>query len=328
MTPQDVFARVLQLVCNVFDSYSAVLFLPDPADFGRSKLAASFSLGDNVRQGMTLEPGQGLAGWIVREGKPLLISSFDRKRGVLGYYSGDVESRIRAFLGVPLAGVKGALCLDSKKVHGFGEKEQKILSEFAALVSTLYLERESITSGRAETGLCRCLHEMSDLHRRHPKWSVYLPRFLDEVSKATGFGHCLLAVRDDTAKVFSLEGVNQRIFHPGLPAPGPFPLGAGMIGWVFKNGAPVYASDADTTAQRLFGAPAAAPVFKSVICQPVSFSRRVWAVLVLAGIDQTALYGAHKQFVRAAADQMALFLEALHLRGRLAGRRKAAGRVE
>jgi len=320
MTPPDVFARVLQLVCNVFDSYSAVLFLPDREGLGRCRLAASFSLGDNVRQGMTLAPGQGLAGWIIREGKALLVSSFDRKRGVLGYYSGDAESQIRAFLGVPLAGVSGALCLDSKKVHGFGEKEQKILSEFAALIAELYLERESLVLSQVETGLFRCLREMSDLPRRHPKWSVYLPRFLSEVSRATGFGRCLLAVRVDAANAFAVEGATQRIFHPNLPAPDSFPLGGGMIGWVFKNDAPVYAPDADTTAQRLFGAPAAAPVFKSVICQPVSFARRVWAVLVLASIEQTALYDAHKQFVRAAADQMSLFLETLQLRGRLGGR--------
>ena len=320
MTPPDVFAKVLELVCNVFDSYSAVLFLPDPADSGCCRLTASFSLGDNVRQGMTLTPGQGLTGWIIREGKPLLISDFDRKRGVLGYYSGRAESAIRAFLGVPLTGVAGALCLDSKKVHGFGDKDQKILSEFARLVSALYLERNQLAAGQAETRLSQSLYRISDLPRRHPKWSAYLREFLSEISTAAGFGRCFLAVRNDAANVFIIEGANQAILPP--PAPDSFPLGGGMIGWVFKNDAPVYAESADTTPLRLFGVPADGLVFKNVICQPVSFSRRVWAVLVLAGLAETALSDARKQFVRASAGQMALFLETLHLRGRLAKRER------
>ena len=316
MARQDVFSRVLQLVCNVFDSYSAVLFLPDAGGDG-CRLAASFSLGDGVREGMALAPGQGLAGWIVKERKPLLLSNFDQKRGVLGYYSGKGEAEIRAFLGVPLEGVTGALCLDSKKVHSFGDKDQKILGEFARLVSTLYLERDSLAEGHAEARLCQCLRQLSDLPRQQPKWNAYLAELLDQVSRASGFSHCFLAVRDDPACCFTVEGVSKVLFSPNQPAPSGFPLGGGMIGWVFKNDAPVFSQDADTTALRLFGAQASAPVFKTVICQPVRFSRRTRAVLVLACQESASLGDLHKDFVRAVADQLALFLENLHLKARL-----------
>lgn len=321
MIRSDVFSRTLQLVCNVFDSYSAVLFLPSGAG-GECRLAAFFSLGDGVREGMTLAPGQGLAGWIVRERKPLLISNFDQKRGVLGYYSGNSESEIRAFLGVPLDGVEGALCLDSKKVHSFGDKDQKILAEFARLVSSLYLERDALAEGQAEARLCRCLRQVSALPRLHVKWGAYLAALLDMVSRGTGFSHCLLAVRDDAACAFALEGVSQPLFSPAHPGPGSFPLGGGMIGWVFKNNAPVFAEDSDTTAVRLFGAAAGAPVFKTVICQPVHFSRKTRAVLVFASKEAEPLTDVHKDFARTIADQLALFLENLHLKARLA-RRKA-----
>lgn len=320
MTRPDVFDRVLQLVCNVFDSYSAVLFLPAPNGDG-CRLAASFSLGDDVRQGMTLAPGQGLAGWIVREKKPLLISNFDQKRGVLGYYSGRAEDEIRAFLGVPLDGVAGVLCLDSKKVHSFADKDQKILGEFARLVSALYSERDSLAEGHLETRLCQCLRVTSLLPRQHPKWNAYLSELLGHVSRSMAFGHCFLAVRDDSACVFTVEGASQVLFSPNQSSPGSFPLGGGMIGWVFKNDAPVYSVDGDTTALRLFGAQASSPVFKTVICQPVHFSKRTRAVLVLASQDQDVLYDIHKDFARTVADQLALFLENLHLKSRLAKRK-------
>jgi len=318
MTRQDVFSTVLQLVCNVFDSYSAVLFLPDPRS--GCSLAASFSLGDSVRQGMALAPGQGLAGWIIREGKPLLISDFDRKRGVLGYYSGKAEDEIRAFLGVPLPDVMGALCLDSKKVHGFGDKDLKILSEFAALVSQLYLEREEIAENLTQTRLSQCLRRISGLARLYPKWSAYLRHFLNEAAEASGFEHCFLAVQGDAAKVFTIEGASRAVFPHDSSGPESFPLSGGMIGWVFKNNTPVYSQDAEITVQRLFGVPGGAMPFTRLICEPVCFSRRVWSVLALASREEGALYGAHKEFARGAADQMASFLETLRLKSQLAKR--------
>jgi len=320
MTRQDVFSRVLQLVSNVFDSYSAVLFLPSGAG-GECQLAASFSLGDDVRQGMALAPGQGLAGWIVREKKPLLISHFDQKRGVLGYYDGSAESEIRAFLGVPLGEVNGALCLDSKKVHSFGDKDQKILSEFARLVSSLYLERDCLHEDKAETRVCQCLRQLSGLPRLHPRWDEYLSELLALVSRGMDYGHCFLAVRDDRAMCFTIEGVSQPLFAPSHPGPGQFPLGGGMIGWVFKNNAPVHAQDADTTALRLFGVAAGAPVFHTVICQPVVFSRKTRAVLVMATRRQEAITSAHKDLARTVADQLGLFLENLHLKARMTRRK-------
>jgi hypothetical protein len=42
--------------------------------------------------------------------------------------------------------------------------------------------------------------------------------------------------------------------------------------------------------------------------------------LALASREEGALYGAHKEFACGAADQMALFLETLHLKSRLARR--------
>lgn len=316
MTGSEVFDRLLQLVCNVFDSYSAVLFLP-AADGESCVLRHFFSLGDDVRAGQTLAPGQGLVGWIVKEGKPLLIGNFDQKRGVLGYYAKGAEAQIKAFLGCPLQGVAGALCLDSKKVHSFGEKDQKILAEFAALASQLYLERDGLEDRRAETRLWANLGQLSLLPRRHPKWSVFLRELLALLSRASGFGHCFLAVRDDTAGVFHIEGASQALFAAGQPVQTGFPLGGGMIGWVFKNDAPVFADEGDTTSARLFGAPAPAPLFHAVLCQPVFFSRRTRAVLVLANQSPARIGEALKDFARTAGDQLALFLENLHLKAKL-----------
>jgi len=115
------YEQLLAIVGNVFDAYSAVLFLPE-ADGDLCRAVASFSLGDALDRDAVIAPGQGLVGWIIREGKPLVISNFDQRRGVLGYYRGGEEERIRSFMGYPVAATGGALCVDSRKTYTLGEK--------------------------------------------------------------------------------------------------------------------------------------------------------------------------------------------------------------
>ena len=50
-----------------------------------------------------------------------------------GFFAHFFQERIRAFMGYPVAATGGALCLDSRKTYTFGEKDLKILSQFAEL---------------------------------------------------------------------------------------------------------------------------------------------------------------------------------------------------
>lgn len=184
-------------------------------------------------------------------------------------------------------------------------------------MSQLYLERDGLADRREETRLWASLGPLSLLPRRHPKWSVYLRELLALLSRASGFGHCFLAVRDDTAGVFRIEGASQALFASGQTVQAGFPLGGGMVGWVFKNDAPVFAEEGDTAPARLFGAPAPSPVFQAVLCQPVFFSRRTRAVLVLANQQPSRIGEPLKDVARTAADQLALLLENLHLKAKL-----------
>jgi hypothetical protein len=59
------------------------LFLPDPTP--ELCVAASYSLGDDVKTMWSSPRAWGLAGWIIRNQNPLLVGNFDRAR-FLGYY--------------------------------------------------------------------------------------------------------------------------------------------------------------------------------------------------------------------------------------------------
>lgn len=318
MSAQDLFDRVLTLVCNTFDSYSAVLFLPGP-DGESARLAAGFSLGQLAPVGAALVAGQGLAGFILREQKPLLVSNVDQRRGGTGYYPKNQGADIKAFLGVPLPGIPGVLCVDSKKAYGFTEKDQKILSEFAQLAAELHKAFGGLDACRDELRISPCLRQLTLLPRMHPKWKTYLSKLLELCIEATGYETAFLAVLGAGSRTFAVEGAAGPLFPQGQGKGATYPVSGGMIGWVFKHGSQALSGES-TSGARLFGAQVNSSAFESVICQPVSFSRRTRAVLVLASQSPQPPGEALKDFARTVADQLALFLENLHLKARLSNR--------
>ncbi|MBF0481928.1 MAG: GAF domain-containing protein [Desulfovibrionaceae bacterium] len=319
MADDNALKRLLEIVCNVFDAYSAVLFLPLP-DAADCRLAASFSLGDDLHHNVLIGPGEGIVGWIVRNRKPLLISNFDQQQGVLGYYKGRTESKIKAFMGCPtsLEGPCGVICVDSMRTYTFGEKEQKILSQFAALTNLLHDSIRQMDFGQTERRYYHGLRVISELRKAHPKWHGFLKGLLEVLAQTTGLTHCFLTVLGQAGRNFHIEGANRPIFHAKAPGPEQFPLASGLIGWVYKHGEPVYSGQGDSfPIAPLFGKSIPGPPFVSAVCQPVIFARRTRAVLVLAGEDELPVTPELKSFVSLAAEYLALFLENLHFKSRL-----------
>lgn len=322
MSTDPFLSSLMGIVINVFDAYSAVLFLSeDDSETGPCRIAASFSLGDGLRRDAVITPGMGLVGWIIRDRKPLLISNFDQKRGVLGYYAGAEEDKIRAFMGCPLQGVGGALCLDSKKTYTFGEKDQKILSQFGALIGDHVAESRGAAEGVLTSRYYNCLRAVSGLRRSHPKWSAFQKALYGLLSETAGFRVCFLAVRDESGRGYYIEGANRSPLARSEDMGKRIPMGQGLIGWVFKHGAAVYSGerDAPTAASMpLFGPEIASGDYKSVVCLPIAFSKRTRGVLVLADETPGSLTGELKVFLTMIAEYLALFLENLHQRIRLA----------
>ena len=320
MADTSFYEQLLAIVGNVFDAYSAVLFLPQSGtDVCRA--AAAFSLGDALDRDVAIAPGMGLVGWIIREGKPLLISNFDQRRGVLGYYRGGEEERIRAFMGYPVAATGGALCLDSRKTYTFGDKDMKILSQFAALAGDHLARSREVATSLYEHRFYQSLRLISTLHKTHPKWTAFRSGLLALLSQATGYRHCILTVRDESGRSYYLEGANESPFPAG-DAPQRFSVGQGLVGWVFKNQTPVYSGDKDDAAASrlpLFGLDVPTADFKSIICLPIHFSKKTRGVLTLADPRPLAATEELKAFVAMVAENLALFLENLHLRTRLEG---------
>jgi signal transduction protein with GAF and PtsI domain len=312
--------NLTQIVGNIFDAYSVAMFLPQEEDF---VLKEWFSLGDCIAANTRITPGQGLVGWIIRNKKPLLVSHFDQTKSFLGYYQQGEEKRIRAFMGCPIPHIGGALCVDSKTIHSFREKDQKILGQFASLVAMLYADGGEKGFSQKESCLFHYMQILPQLREKFPRWSSFLKNFLVLLSQSTAFPYCFLAVRDEWGKSYFLEGWNEPGFVEPQRMGEKFKIGSGVVGWTFKHHQPVFTEDARATSEgvALLGK-GISPMMKSVVCLPLVVHRRTRSVLVMADENPRVIDPTMKRFAVTIADYLSLFLENLYLKNRLQQRKK------
>jgi transcriptional regulator with GAF, ATPase, and Fis domain len=323
MMRQDYLNQIVALVGSVFDAYSSVLFLADGdaaggQEPGPCRVAAHFSLGDTLLADACVEPGKGVVGWILRNRAPLLINNFDQQQSHLGYYRGGEEGKIKAFMGCPLDQGAGVICLDSKRTYSFSEKDQKLLHLFAQLVHSLNSQFSSAREGLCQSNHYAALQMIQGLRRRITRWSAFLESYLSLLAEASGFEYCFFAARDERGATYSLEGTTRSVF-PGSQGDARFKIGTGLVGYVFKNGAPVYAGKQESSSapSPLFGKDVKTPKMQSVVCLPLHVHRATRGVLGLASETPVPVTDDLKVFLNMASDHLALFLENLYLRSRL-----------
>ncbi len=313
-------SRILGILCSVLDAYSAVLFLAD----GRGKsgekqyrIAARFSLGDSIDPTAVIEPGKGLVGWIAKNFEPLLVPNFDQRKNHLGYYRDNEELRIKAFMGCALPDGLGVLCVDSKRQYSFSEKDQKLLYLFAELLTELCATAGEERERSAAMRHYAALKAVYSLRKEHSRWSEFLKRFLELMAATTGFGYAVFCAALEGER-YNLEGETPSlVWKPRAPAP-VFPLSGGAIGWVFRNGTPLFSNaPGGMPESSLFGKSVATPQFHTVMALPLLLQRKTRGVLCLAAEEPLEVSDATRDFVQMAADHLALFLENLYVKCRL-----------
>ena len=319
------YDRILGILCSVLDAYSAVLFLPDcgaiapGGEEGRMYyIASAFSLGNKLDFSADVHEGRGLVGWILRNREPLLVANFDQRQNYLGYYTGNEEHSIKAFMGCPLPGGNGALCVDSKRQYSFSEKDQKMLHLFVDLLAHLQADDDGKEEKRLMLKHYAALRTIYALRHQYSRWAEFLRHFLDLMATMTGFGYCILCTRDSGGESYSVEGENTPLMLKPGQIPPTFPMTHGVVGWVFRNSAQICSDGAEGSPEtRLVGKDMNLPPFQTVFALPLVIQRKTRGVLCLAHDVPQPISPATQDFVRMAAEHLSLFLENLYVKCRL-----------
>ncbi len=328
MPRNEILINILSIVCNVFEAHTVVLYLPD-GQHGYG-LSTFFSLGDDVNPiGSPLQI-KSLSGIVLNKKEPLFINNMDKKGATpLGYYGTKEDGKIKAFMGTPLDNALGVICLDSKRTYSFSTKDLKILSQFGKMITSILTCISSADAEGKKNEYFLTLKLLHDLRKRQPKWDAFLSNLLEMTVAASNYSHAFLTVIDQRGTSFYVEGENKPILHKGDSKSIAFPIGSGLVGWVYKNQESIFIDENSQgqASSRLLGASAATKEFLSVICLPLVFQKKTRGVLVLANESPLKISEDLKDFLFMVSEYLTQFLENLFLKSKLVEARTALQKV-
>lgn len=251
---------LLELVRTTFDAHSAVLFLPDRAGNYEVALASTESA-PFVREAR-IAPGRGLVGWILRHRQSVIVNDLER-HSRLGYYAEDEEEAIVAFMGCHLPR-GGALCIDSVRPRAYTEDDQALLLRFARHIARQAHSEVLADDAEDLRRYLSRLERLADLGMRRPHWNEYLSGFLSLVAESSGFDYVAFATSSEGASTYTVEGESAPLLvREGIAPEIPLATG-GLVGWVFRNEAPVHAEGGEASpAAPLYGKSPETPLFQS-----------------------------------------------------------------
>ena len=314
-TLHDNDNTLLALVRTTFDAHSAVLFLPDQS--GNYTVALSSTDNEPSVQEVTIAPGKGLVGWILRHKQPVIVNNLDMRHTYLGYSDENDEGAISAFMGCHIP-EGGALCVDSVRPRAYTEEDQLLLHRFAR-----HLARQVHSAGLAcdAEDLRRYftrLEQLSELSAQNPHWRDYLGACLRLMGESREFEYVAFATAQEGGSTYTVEGENTPLLitEDGMPE---LPLtSGGLDSRVFRNEEPVHAEGADGSPRTpLIAKQPGEPNCKSVMCLPVHLNKVTCGVLCFAGLNPRCLSLNLRTVTKIAVTYLEQYLEMLSLRHRL-----------
>lgn len=193
LTPLHDIPSIAQLInrelAGLIDYHSCRLFVLDPVD----NVLAPISLADFDPEGMRVELGQGITGWIAQHGRPEVIPNMlnDPRSS---YIPGTIV-REESMIGAPLmyeGKVQGVITLSKLGTNQFDENSLRLLQIIAAQAAIAFERAQLYDELRAEA----VTDELTQLYNRRN----LLNRFHEERARAARNHHTLVALMLDIDK--------------------------------------------------------------------------------------------------------------------------------
>src|SRR5437870_5859248 len=144
-----LLSLILKTSSQLVGSEDSSLLLLDPATQELVFVMAQGSVSDKLKM-VRLKPGEGIAGWVVQHGKPLLVNDVERDPRFTSKIDKMTGFRTKAILAVPLQDhgrTIGVLeVLNPRKDRRFSQEDLELLSAFAAHASVAIRNARLVTS--------------------------------------------------------------------------------------------------------------------------------------------------------------------------------------
>ena len=244
LDPDELLARILELVEQVFRLDNCAILLFDPAT-ATLRIRKSRGYPDEVVRAFAGRPGAGISGWVFKAGQPLLVRDVRKDPRYLPGVTGGVSE-----MAVPLkldGGVIGVLDAESRAEGAFTEEDLELFAVFGSQAATaihnarLY---DQLVSRKAELeqkvgelallgGVGRALGTITDI-------DALLAEILTAALQALNFTECAVLLRNGTDCLVVKAAIGYR---PEVLRSIKIRLGEGITGGVALSGKPRLVAD-------------------------------------------------------------------------------------
>lgn len=230
------YQRLIDLLSNILEAYTTAFFLLEPRS-RRLNMVASQSLSKFLPQDVSMPLDQsGILAQTQKVGQTIHLDKLQENAlnlpSTVPFYR-DGESHIKGVLVVPVGDSKGVLYVDTKYSWGFNDKQQKWIREVAGVLEHLLDRQDCLTQQAGYASLVELWHRVDDVGFSEDALEAYCQGLVDECARFLKADYAILSIRDPDATHFHTVAATQNVPR-GLVNQN-FPIGQGLIGWVFSN---------------------------------------------------------------------------------------------
>lgn len=305
MHPPRDLNNAIELLADLTEAYTAALFLRDRSD-GSLRPAAWHTLSKTFRSRDAIQAGEGLVGYVAKHGAPVDVDRYKRGGSATRLYSGEEE--IKAFLAMPVGEI-GVLVVDTKSRSVFGEREKKIVRDFAKFIGDIVLHQDTCSREALYGRILDLMYEVENASLAYNDPRGFYGEVLDAGRRYTGLAMGFLCLLLPGRKQFVVEAVD----GPSVSTlrGRPFPVSQGLIGWIFKEMKPLNHSRLRPMKGRSFLVTPDEPMrgYNAVIGVPLLAWRRLTGVWAFAGNTERMIDEEEERALQLAGNRVAATIE-------------------
>ena len=147
--PAVLFQLIVDRATELMGAASGTIIRVDRAS-GLLNIEAERGLGEAVKSRVRLRLGEGVTGWVAKEGKPLLVPDVRKDTRYV-----EASSAVMSEMAVPVkwgAEVVGVINLDHHEVAGFSEEDLELLTAFGHVAAVALRHAHAIDDGPGKPG--------------------------------------------------------------------------------------------------------------------------------------------------------------------------------
>ena len=278
MNPQPELVRAIELLADFTEAFTVALYVHD-RNQDTLRPVAWHTLSKSFRDNEPMKLGEGLVGYVAKHGRPVDVDRYEQGATATRLYHSD--EGIKAFLAMP-AGEVGVLVVDTKRAV-FGEREKKIVREFADFLAIMVHHQETCSRADLYDRILDLLYEVENAALTFREARRFYTQVLDAARRYTGLAMGFLCLLLPGRKQFLVEAVE----GPSVSTlrGRSFPVSQGLIGWIFKEMKPLNHSRLRPLRGRSYLVTPDEPMrgYNTVLGVPLLAWRRLTGVWAFAG---------------------------------------------